>query len=101
MCNPDSGFQRRVFDRNAFCIPAGALTVGLTVAVFSAWAGSSMRRGVDLISVGDLQEEVIAKWGPPYSRSGAYWLYRKGNTVYRLQFNKKGEVQRLKAEIHF
>ena len=91
----------RFVERGRFAVGIVILLIGLLGAASSAFADGSMRCGVHLVSKGTLQDEVLTKCGQPYSASGAYWLYRNGQTVYRVQFNAVGEVRRIKAEIRF
>jgi len=100
MCSSISSFQYRVVDRRRSAVRLVILLVGL-LGVASTALASSIRCGVDLVSKGALREEVLAKCGQPYSSSGVYWLYKKGKTVYRVQFNSRGEVRRIKSEIRF
>ncbi len=101
MCNSHPNSKRRFADRDRFGFRLAVLVIGLFGIASHALADGSMRCGVHLVSKGALQEELLAKCGQPYSASGAYWLYRKGQTVYRVQFNAVGEVRRIKAEIRF
>jgi len=91
----------RFVERGRFAVRIVILLIGLLGVASSAFADGSMRCGVHLISKGAIQDEVLTKCGQPYSASGAYWLYRIGQTVYRVQFNSVGEVRRIKAEIRF
>ncbi len=93
MCSFSANARHRV-------VSAIILSLGLLLAS-NALADATMRCGVHLVSKGALQEEVLARCGRPYSASGAYWLYRQGQTVYRVVFNSLGEVRRIKAEIRF
>ncbi len=97
--NPSS--KRRFAGKDRLGVHLAALLVGWFGIASHALADGSMRCGVHLVSKGALQEEVLAKCGQPYSASGTYWLYRQGQTVYRVQFNAVGEVRRIKAEIRF
>ena len=97
--NPNS--HHRFIERGRLALRLVILSIGLLGMASNAFADGSMRCGVHLISKGALQEEVLTKCGQPYSASGAYWLYRIGQTVYRVQFNSLGEVRRIRAEIRF
>ena len=97
--NPNS--HHRFVERGHVALRLVILSIGLLGIASNAFADGSMRCGVHLISKGALQEEVLTKCGQPYSASGAYWLYRIGQTVYRVQFNSLGEVRRIRAEIRF
>jgi hypothetical protein len=61
----------------------------IVVCSQSAYA---MRCGTHLISAGRSngisKDDVIRKCGAPYSQSGNYWIYMKGNSVYRLRFSE-------------
>ena len=60
----------------------------IVVCSQSAYA---MRCGTHLISAGrsngHSKDDVIKKCGAPYSQTGNYWIYMKGNSVYRLRFS--------------
>ena len=94
--------------RNAFSQTARIPRVAKATAILlssmllmTVSPANAMRCGVNLISKGAYKEEVLAKCGQPYSYSDRYWLYRKNNTVYRLNFNSKNQIRRIKSEIRY
>jgi hypothetical protein len=43
--------------------------------------------------------EVEHRCGQPYDTYRDQWLYVKGDAVYRVYFNQRGELRRIQKEI--
>ena len=98
MARHSSSTRGNGLSRLVLCLCA-ALVVGLPAWPDTSWASQKMRCGKHLIGKGALQDIVLVRCGQPYSRYRNYWLYRKGQSVFRLRFNSRGEVSKLTSEI--
>ena len=44
--------------------------------------------------------QVQSKCGEPDTKQGNVWVYKKGNLIYRLQFDSNGDLRKLDGQMN-